>query len=84
VVVAAPGGGTPAALRGDGMSHGVAGGTVRVVLRSSDPMSLRERLGLPAAVEGSRLLLRVDADRSDALLLDALRWGASVESVDPG
>jgi ABC-2 type transport system ATP-binding protein len=56
---------------------------VRVVLRSSDPVGLRERLGVPAAVEGSRLLLRVDADRSDALLLAALRWGGSVESVGP-
>jgi hypothetical protein len=56
---------------------------VHVVLRSSDPVGLRDRLGLPAAVEGNRLLLRVDADRSDALLLAALRWGGSVESVGP-
>ena len=47
-------------------------------------MALQERLGVPAAVEGDRLLLRVDADRSDALLLAALRCGASVESVGPG
>jgi ABC-type transport system involved in cytochrome c biogenesis ATPase subunit len=65
----------------DGTGTGEA---VRVVLRSSDPVGLRERLGVPAAVEGSRLLLRVDADRSDALLLAALRWGGSVESVGPG
>jgi ABC-type transport system involved in cytochrome c biogenesis ATPase subunit len=65
--------------------HGATrGDAVRVVLRSSDPAGLRERLGVPAAVEGSRLLLRVDADRSDALLLAALRWGGSVESVGPG
>jgi ABC-2 type transport system ATP-binding protein len=65
----------------DGTGTGVG---VRIVLRSSDPAGLRERLGVPAAVEGSRLLLRVDADRSDALLLAALRWGGSVESVGPG
>lgn len=63
---------------------GSAPAAVRVALRSSDPAALRERLGVPAAVEGDRLLLRVDADRSDALLLAALRCGASVESVGPG
>jgi ABC-type Mn2+/Zn2+ transport system ATPase subunit len=79
--------GKSAAVRGDGESHevvGTEGGLLQVVLRSSDPVGLRERLGWPAAVDGNRLILRVDADRSDALLLAALRCGGFVEFVGPG
>ena len=57
---------------------------MRVVLRSSDPVGLAGAARVARCGRGDRLLLRVDADRSDALLLAALRWGGSVESVGPG
>ena len=76
--------GMSAAGCGDGASHAAAEATVRVVVRSSDPVGLRARLGVPAAIDGDRLVLWVDTGRSDDLLLAALRWGGSVESVGPG
>lgn len=57
---------------------------VLVVVRSPDPVALRARLGLSAAVEGNRLRVRVAAGTSDALLLAVLQCGGSVESVGPG
>jgi len=57
---------------------------VLVVLRSPDPTGLRARLGVPATVDGDRLLVRVAADASDALLLAALQYGGFVESVGSG
>jgi ABC-2 type transport system ATP-binding protein len=84
--VAAPG---PATMR---TMPGVASGSattsptaaVLVVLRSPDPTGLRARLGVPAIVYGDRLLVRVAADASDALLLAALQYGGSVECVGSG
>ena len=59
-------------------------GPVAVVLRCAEPEVLRGLLGVPGRVGEGRLFLQVPAPDVDALLLAALRRGASVETVGAG
>ena len=54
-----------------------------IVLRCGDPEAVAQRLGVAGRCTGDRLHLQVPTARADALLLDALRLGCSVEMVGP-